>query len=98
MKTLNKIKNTINLPVVAIGGINEKNYKKLLLNKADFLAMSGYIWNNKKLKPYQAIKEFNMKINATEIRVGMILDYKEDLWEVLKTNHVNLVRRCFCTS
>ena len=29
-----------------------------------------------------------MKINATEIRVGMILDYKEDLWEVLKTNHV----------
>ena len=29
-----------------------------------------------------------MKINATEIRVGMILDYKQDLWEVLKTNHV----------
>ena len=29
-----------------------------------------------------------MKINATEIRVGMILDYKDDLWEVLKTNHV----------
>ena len=29
-----------------------------------------------------------MKINATDIRVGMILDYKEDLWEVLKTNHV----------
>ena len=56
IKTLNKIKKTINLPVVAIGGINEKNYKKLLLNKADFLAMSGYIWNNKKLKPYQAIK------------------------------------------
>ena len=29
-----------------------------------------------------------MKINATEIRVGMILEYKEDLWEVLKTSHV----------
>ena len=29
-----------------------------------------------------------MKINATEIRVGMILEYKSDLWEVLKTNHV----------
>ena len=29
-----------------------------------------------------------MKINATEIRVGMILDYKNDLWEVLKTQHV----------
>ena len=29
-----------------------------------------------------------MKISATEIRVGMILEYKNDLWEVLKTQHV----------
>ena len=29
-----------------------------------------------------------MKINATEIRVGMILEFKNDLWEVLKTQHV----------
>ena len=29
-----------------------------------------------------------MKINSTEIRVGMILEHKDDLWEVLKTNHV----------
>ena len=29
-----------------------------------------------------------MKINVTEIRVGMILEFKDDLWEVLKTNHV----------
>ena len=56
IKILKKIKNSINLPVVAIGGINEKNYKNLLLNKADFLAISSYIWNNKKLKPHQAIK------------------------------------------
>ena len=56
IKTLNKIKKSINIPVVAIGGINEKNYKNLLLNKADFLAISGYIWNNKKYKPHQAIK------------------------------------------
>ena len=56
IKTLRKIKNSINLPIVAIGGINEKNYKNLLLNKADFLAISSYIWNNKKLKPHQAIK------------------------------------------
>ena len=53
---LKKIKKLVNLPIVAIGGINEKNYKKLLLNKADFLAISGYIWNNKKYKPHQAIK------------------------------------------
>ena len=55
IKTLKKIKNSINLPVVAIGGINESNYKNLLLNKADFLAISSYIWNNKKFKPQQAI-------------------------------------------
>ncbi len=29
-----------------------------------------------------------MKINAGEIRVGMILEYKNDLWQVLKTQHV----------
>ena len=29
-----------------------------------------------------------MKINATEIRVGMIIEHKDDLWEILKTNHV----------
>ena len=57
IKTLINIKKSINLPVVAIGGINENNYKNLLLNKADFLAISGYIWDNKELKPYQAIRK-----------------------------------------
>ena len=54
---LRKIKNLSDKPVVAIGGINEKNYKKLLLNKANFLAISGYIWNNNKYKPYEAIEK-----------------------------------------
>ena len=53
---LRKIKKLSDNPVVAIGGINEKNYKKLLLNKANFLAISGYIWNNNKYKPYEAIE------------------------------------------
>ena len=53
---LRKIKKLSNNPIVAIGGINEKNYRKLLLNKANFLAISGYIWNNKKYKPYEAIE------------------------------------------
>ena len=56
IETLKKIKMSVNLPVVTIGGINEENYKNLLLNKADFLAISGYIWKNNKLKPHQAIK------------------------------------------
>ena len=29
-----------------------------------------------------------MKINAGEIRVGMLLEYKNDLWQILKTQHV----------
>ena len=57
VKTLKKIKMSVNLPVVAIGGINEKNYKNLLLNKANFLAISSYVWKNKKFKPHQAIKK-----------------------------------------
>ncbi len=29
-----------------------------------------------------------MKIHASDIRVGMLLEYKDDLWQVLKTQHV----------
>ena len=54
---LRKIKKLSDNPIVAIGGINEKNYKKLLLNKANFLAISSYIWNNNKYKPYEAIEK-----------------------------------------
>ena len=57
IKTLNKVKKLTNIPIVAIGGITNENYKKLLLNNANFLAISGYIWNNKKLKPIEAIKK-----------------------------------------
>ena len=57
LKTLRWAKNITSTPIVAIGGINLNNYKKLLLNKANFLAISGYIWNNKKYKPLEAIKK-----------------------------------------
>jgi thiamine-phosphate pyrophosphorylase len=53
---LRKVKKITKTPIVAIGGINSSNYKNLLLNKANFLAISGYIWNNNKLKPIDAIK------------------------------------------
>ena len=48
----------INIPTVAIGGINSINYKKILKSGADFIACSNYIWNNKKLDPVEAIKKF----------------------------------------
>ena len=57
LNLLKKAKKITKIPIVAIGGINSNNYKKLLLNKANFLAISGYIWNNKKLKPVEAIKK-----------------------------------------
>jgi len=57
LKILRKAKKITNTPIVAIGGIKLNNYKKLLLNKANFLAISGYIWNNKKYKPLEAIKK-----------------------------------------
>ena len=56
INTLKKAKKITNKPIVVIGGINSNNYRKLLLNKANFLAISSYIWNNKKLKPKNAIK------------------------------------------
>ena len=54
---LKKARKITNIPIVVIGGINSKNYRNLLLNKANFLAISGYIWRNEKLKPNQAIKK-----------------------------------------
>ena len=51
-------KKKINMPTVAIGGINSSNYNKILLNGADFIACSNYIWNNKKLDPVSAISKF----------------------------------------
>ena len=57
LRILTSVKKITSLPIVAIGGIKLSNYKKLLLNKANFLAISGYIWNNKKYKPLEAIKK-----------------------------------------
>ena len=54
---IKKARKITKIPIVAIGGINFKNYKNLLLNKANFLAISSYIWKNKKLKPQDAIKK-----------------------------------------
>jgi thiamine-phosphate pyrophosphorylase len=57
LKILKSVKKITTLPIVAIGGIKLTNYKKLLLNNANFLAISSYIWNNKSYKPLEAIKK-----------------------------------------
>ena len=52
------IKKKIEIPIVAIGGINNNNYKTLLKLGVNLIAISSFIWDNPKLKPKQAIKEF----------------------------------------
>ena len=51
-------KKNLKKPTVAIGGINNKNYKKLIRAGAKYIAISSYIWDNPKLKPEIAIREF----------------------------------------
>ena len=55
--TLKTVKKFSKTDVVAIGGINLRNYKKVLLNKANFLAISNYIWKNKTLNPEEALNK-----------------------------------------
>tara|TARA_Y100000746_G_scaffold221600_1_gene221266 strand:- start:60 stop:683 length:624 start_codon:yes stop_codon:yes gene_type:complete len=57
IKLLKYAKKITKIPIIVIGGIKLNNYKKLLLNKANFLAISGYVWNSKKYKPIEAIQE-----------------------------------------
>ena len=56
-KILKEIRKLTYTPIVAIGGINFDNYKKLLLNNANLLAISGYVWNNKKYKPLESVEK-----------------------------------------
>ena len=60
LKTLRKIRKVTSLTIVGIGGINNKNFKKILKFGANYIAISSFIWNNPKLKPYEAIKKFKL--------------------------------------
>ena len=58
LNVLKWAKKNIKKPIVAIGGINNINYKKLVKAGAKYIALSSFIWDNPKLKPEQAIKKF----------------------------------------
>ena len=58
LEILRWAKKKINIPIIAIGGINSFNCKKVLSDGADFVACSSYIWKNKKLNPVSAINKF----------------------------------------
>ena len=51
-------KRNIKKPIVAIGGINNFNYKKLIKSGAKYIAISSFIWDNPQLKPELAIRKF----------------------------------------
>ena len=55
---LNWSKKNIDTPIVAIGGINNLNYRDLLEAGAKYIAISSFIWDNPKLKPELAIRKF----------------------------------------
>ena len=58
LKILFWSKKKIKKPIVVIGGITDKNYKKLIKAGANYIAISSFIWNNPFLKPEVAIKKF----------------------------------------
>ena len=58
-KLIKWTKRRTSLPIVAIGGINNKNCKSLLKLGVNYLAISSFIWNNPRLKPKEVIKLFN---------------------------------------
>ncbi len=51
-------KKNIKKPIVAIGGINNSNYKRIIKAGAKYIAISSYIWDNPNLKPELAIRKF----------------------------------------
>jgi len=58
LKILIWAKKNIKKPIVVIGGITDKNYKKLIKAGANYIAISTFIWNNPFLKPEVAVNKF----------------------------------------
>ncbi len=58
LRIIKQTKKKTRIPIVAIGGINNKNYKKLISLGANYIAISSFIWNNPFLKPEIAIRKF----------------------------------------
>ncbi|MFT4718155.1 MAG: thiamine-phosphate pyrophosphorylase [Rickettsiales bacterium] len=54
-------KNITNIPLVAIGGINDRNCQTLIENKIDYLAVISYIWDNEG-REVECIKKLSILI------------------------------------
>ena len=58
LSILKRAKKKFKTSLVAIGGINNLNYKRLIKSGAKYIAISSYIWDNPSLKPEIAIRKF----------------------------------------
>ena len=58
LEVLKKAKKSFNKPIIAIGGINNQNFNKVLNSGAKYISLSSFIWDNPNLKPEIAIKKF----------------------------------------
>ena len=58
LSVLKWIQKNTKKPIVAIGGINNRNYKRLIKSGAKYIAISSFIWDNPKIKPELAIRKF----------------------------------------
>ncbi len=58
LKILRWAKKNTKKPIVAIGGIDNLNYKKIINSGAKYIAISSFIWDNPQLKPEFAIRRF----------------------------------------
>ena len=58
LEVLKKAKKSFNKPIIAIGGINNQNFNKVLNSGAKYIALSSFIWDNPNLKPEVAIRKF----------------------------------------
>tara|TARA_A100001011_G_scaffold182734_1_gene191563 strand:- start:945 stop:1547 length:603 start_codon:yes stop_codon:yes gene_type:complete len=58
MKLIKETRKKTKIPIVVIGGITNKNYKKLIGLGANYIAISSYIWNNPILEPELAVRKF----------------------------------------
>ena len=58
LKVLKWAKKNTKKPIIVIGGITDKNYKKLIVCGANYIAISSFIWDNPSLKPELAIRKF----------------------------------------
>jgi thiamine-phosphate pyrophosphorylase len=67
LSLLNWAQKNINKPIVAIGGINQKNFKKILKAGANYIACSASVWKSEFGDPLTAVNMFKKRYTYTKL-------------------------------